>query len=215
MTYYNRHKRTVREEAKGELDFSESERVYGRSTYINRPSSYYRESNYAGDTDRRHPRTDDDRYRYDVGGKSYVHVRGGYGYRASGAGTRGRNQTSGDAPRIYSKEGLRETNVRRQGRERISYSHRGSYGTRGRMNSRGVTLNGKNATYRGTRVPPEQYYVRETIKEEPEPEPNKEEPETEEAIVCCCGCVEMVDSIYCSGMKMFRCRDADNEKSSP
>ncbi|XP_021356483.1 extensin-like isoform X2 [Mizuhopecten yessoensis] len=54
---------------------------------------------------------------------------------------------------------------------------------------------------------PERYYVRETVDTKPQVEKVDKEVET-----CCCGCVEVVDSLYCcAGLKMFRCTCLDSE----
>ncbi|XP_060079452.1 uncharacterized protein LOC132558848 [Ylistrum balloti] len=53
---------------------------------------------------------------------------------------------------------------------------------------------------------PERYYVRETVETKPKVETVDKEVET-----CCCGCVEIVDSIYCcTGVKMLRCTCLDS-----
>ncbi|XP_069104813.1 serine/arginine repetitive matrix protein 1-like isoform X2 [Argopecten irradians] len=181
----------------GELEFSESERVYGRGR-IERQSETERRQ--AGNVE-------------SIGTVNLERLRQD-GLRGRERSRQGTSMGYRDTRRVHSNRGGRVMTVPER---RVVNHSTNRLGTENRVivrnpdrryvsgppNRRHVSPSPER---RRVSPSPERYYVRETVETKPQVETVDKEVET-----CCCGCVEVVDSLYCcTGVKMLRCTCLDS-----
>lgn len=180
----------------GELDFSESERVYGRGQGYGRLDRTL-------DSDRR------DGGNVETVGTVNIN-------RLRSDRYRGRYRTQqGAAMGHRDQRGTRVDSYRAGGRVTIPQRNYTSERRPVDRNPDGRVIEHRTVSRspdrRHVSPSPERYYVRETK------ESQHRETEDKEVETCCCGCVEIVDSVYCcKGVKLLRCTclDSDDEEKA-
>lgn len=188
MSVYSKNSLAVRE-GRGELEFSESERIYGPSRH--------------GMTRHSRPLSADSGSRV-----RYRQTRPGYysnGFRSNANPQGARIVSTGRRPGSATVTGYGGTQGSRGGGGRSRLYNNNITQTNNYMVNREHQGHPQYTTVsRGNRerefVQPENYYVRETIPEDDERSVSDKEVET-----CCCGCVQIVESKSCGGMNTLRC----------